>query len=299
MAEVTIVTDSSTLFVNPNIVSDYSIVVVPASLTIGDTVFKLGVDIGHEEALIRLQSTAGPVRIEPPTPEQFVAVYEQAVQRHAPHVVSIHTSAKLSKACQNATTASRMILGRCEVAVIDSQSISMGVGMLTDKAAQLAYMGSPFDEIVRETRKAVEHIYSIFYVESFDALCRNGFISESQAILGNMLGIKPFVTIEEGELVLIEKVTTVSQAIDKLAEFASEFISVDQMGLLAPTTELTEPMRLLQDRLALELGHVEFPIYAYGAMLGVTLGLDALGIVILENEEEILEDDEVIDDFDM
>lgn len=85
---------------------------------------------------------------------------------------------------------------------------------------------------------------------------------------------------------IMEKARTHAQAVEKLAEFAMEFASIDQMVLLTHTTSLTEPIRMLQDRLALELQGQDFPTLLYDPSIGSLLGGDATGLVILEGEEE-------------
>ncbi len=147
------------------------------------------------------------------------------------------------------------------------------------------------DDIVRAVRAMMGHIYAIFYVESLDYLHRNGLVSESQAILGAMLGIKPFLTIEEGELITMEKVRTRAQAIDKLIEFVTEFSSVEHLVILQNTAHITEQTRNLQERLAIEFSARPFPVTVYSPSLGTFIGPDAMGIIVLDNDIEEYDDD--------
>ena len=179
-----------------------------------------------------------------------------------------------------------MLLGRCDIEVVDSQTISAGLGMLVDKTGQIASEADDLEDIVRLVRRTIPRIYAVFYVEKMNMIREQGFIGAAQTILGTMLGIMPFLTIEEGQLMIMEKARTHAQAIEKLAEFAMEFASIDQMALLTHTNSLTEPIRLLQDRLALELQGQDFPTMLYDPSIGSLLGADATGLVILEGEEE-------------
>jgi fatty acid-binding protein DegV len=107
-----------------------------------------------------------------------------------------------------------------------------------------------------------------------------------------MLGIKPFLTIEEGELITMEKVRTRVQAIDKLVEFVTEFGEVEQLIILQNTSHTTEQTRMLQDRLALEFSPRSFPVMMYLPSLAALIGPDAMGIVVFEAESEGMDDDE-------
>jgi DegV family protein with EDD domain len=193
---------------------------------------------------------------------------------------------------QNAKSATQLLLGRCDIAVIDSQTTSIGLALLVEAAAKLAEEITSLDEVVRAVRAMTARIYSIFFVETLDYLRRGGLISESQAILGGMLGIKPFLTIEEGVLIPMEKVRTRPQAVDKLVEFVTEFAAVDHLVILQNTLHATDQTRMLQERLALEFSARPFPVAVYKPSLGTYIGTDATGIFVFESEIEDEDDDQ-------
>lgn len=285
MSRIRIVTDSAALFLNPNIVKHYDITVVPVYVRFEDGLFKLGLDIGPEEFLYRMRDREIPPSIEAPSPEDFHAVYSR-LNRETNKIISIHISNHLSDVVKNAIAASKMLLGRCDIEVIDSQTFSAGLGMLVEKAARLVRETDNFEEVIRAVRKAISRIYAVFYVQSMRTIGYHHFIGDAQTILGTMLGIMPFLTMEEGQLVVMEKALNTAQAVDKLVEFATEFAEIEQLVLLGHSTTLSEPMRQLQDRLALELSLSNFPTQLYDGSVATFLGIDATGIIILEGEEE-------------
>jgi fatty acid-binding protein DegV len=111
-------------------------------------------------------------------------------------------------------------------------------------------------------------------------------MGQAQTIIGTMLDLKPFLAIEEGQMMVVEKAQTLAQAVEKLAEFAAEFEVVEEIAIISYTNELIEPIRLLQDRLALDLNQTAVPTLTYGAMIATLLGPDAIGMYILEAESE-------------
>src|SRR5690606_27725185 len=131
-------------------------------------------------------------------------------------IISIHISAQISDIVQHAQAASKALLGRCDIAVIDSLTLSAGLGILVERAGKLAAQGFNLEEIVRDVRQAIPRLYTVFYVKSMKSICHYSLISEAQTILGTMLGIMPFITIEEGQLVIMEKALNTSQAVEKL-----------------------------------------------------------------------------------
>lgn len=285
MSKVRIVTDSTALFVNPQLVKQYNITVVPTYVYFEDDCYKLGIDIDSEEFLHRLRYGDVMPRIVAPSEEDFVAVYSR-LNQETTQIVSIHISAQISDVVQNAQAASKALLGRCEIAVIDSLTLSAGLGILAERAGQLAAQQYDLEEIVRDVRQAIPRLYTVFYVKSMKSICHHNLISEAQTILGGMLGVMPFITIEEGQLVIMEKALNTSQAVEKLVEFAAEFTDIEQLVILHHSTTLTDSIRQLQDRLALELPRSNFPTRLYDGSIATFLGPDANGLVIFEAEDE-------------
>jgi fatty acid-binding protein DegV len=105
-----------------------------------------------------------------------------------------------------------------------------------------------------------------------------------------MLGVKPFLGVENGRLLPIEKVRTRAQAIDRLVEFAIEFTDIEDVVILQHKSYISEQTRAIQDRLAVEFPDMYFPYSTYGASLAALIGADATGMVILEQEVEPMDD---------
>ena len=290
MGKVRIVTDSSAQFMDPSVIQRYNITVVPLRIKIGSEIYREGIDIDSHNFFRRVaESKSAPVLL-PPDEQQFAQVYAR-LNRETDRILSLHISRQMHTTWQNARAATQTLLGRCEIAVVDSQTASVGLALLVEAAAKMAEETDSLDDIVRAVRAMMGHIYAIFYVESLDYLHRNGLVSESQAILGAMLGIKPFLTIEEGELITMEKVRTRAQAIDKLIEFVTEFSSVEHLVILQNTAHITEQTRNLQERLAIEFSARPFPVTVYSPSLGTFIGPDAMGIIVLDNDIEEYDDD--------
>ncbi len=288
--KVRIVTDSSAQFTDPTVVRRHNITVLPLEIQLGSTIYREGVDIDADDYFQRLAETNAMPALLPPGVERFAETYAK-LNRETDQILSIHLSRAMHTTWQNAKAATQTLLGRCEITVLDSQTTSVGLALLIEAAAKCAEQGASLDDVVRTVRKLIPRIYAIFYVESLDYLYRGGLVSESQAILGGMLGVKPFLTIEEGELITMEKVRTRPQAIDKLVEFVTEFSGVEHLIILQNTPYVTEQTRMLQDRLAFEFEERPFPVAVYNPSLATFIGPDATGIMVFEGDSDD-EDDE-------
>lgn len=289
MPNIQIVTDSCAHFVNAQFVQQHPITIIPNKIRIGGRTYQEGIDLSSEEAIRLIAHEQFTPVVTVPTESEFADVYHRLAAT-ADAIISIHPSQHLYPTWENARAAARQIGGHCEVAVIDSQTLSAGQAMLAAVAAGSIAEGASVEEVIRKVRGAVERIYSIFYVETVNSLLHSRIISGSHAILGAMLGIKPFLTIEAGHLTPMEKVRTRAQAIERLVEFVVEFTDIDDVVILQNKPHMSEQTRMIQDRLALEFPNRYFPYTLYNPSLAALIGTDATGVVILETEMEEIDD---------
>jgi DegV family protein with EDD domain len=165
---------------------------------------------------------------------------------------------------------------------LDSETLSLGLNILVQEAARLANENATLNEITRRIRGTLRRIYIVLITDTLDYLEHNHLINPTQAILGAMLGIKPFLAIEEGKIIPMEKVRSRERAIDKLAEFANEFSEVERLAILQNTPYPTNETKTLQERLNVIIPDSEFPILLYGPLLASQIGPDGMGLVVYE-----------------
>lgn len=278
MNRVKIVTDS-TADMPPGVVEELDITVLPLTIHLGSKALRDGIDITPADFVQRMSRTSTPPTTSAPTQKQFEDVYTELV-KSGNEIVSIHVSSKLSQTFRNAQRAALPLLGRSKISVIDSQLITVGLGMLVTAAGRAASQGASLDEVVKLVRGMIPRIYIGFFVETLDYLERGGRIGRAQALLGNMLSIKPLLILEEGEIVALEKVRTRAKAIEKLVEFITEFTRIQKMVVLHGNTPqdvatLIEQTNLLMPNLDISVDH-------YGPVTATHVGTDALGVVVYE-----------------
>ena len=139
------------------------------------------------------------LQVIPPSVDAFAQVYEKLGVEYN-QIISIHCSSALNGTYQNAYAASQRFLGRFDIQVIDSESVSIGLGLLVQTAMEASARRENLDTIVRLVRGKIANLYLVFFLNDLYYLERNHLVSRSQAILGNMLGVIPFLTMEEGQL---------------------------------------------------------------------------------------------------
>ncbi|MBI3914356.1 MAG: DegV family protein [Chloroflexi bacterium] len=276
---VQIVTDS-TADLPPAVIERLGITVIPLTIQFGSKLLRDGIDITKPDMFQRLARVATPPISAPPSQKQFEEAYADLTRQPDSEVVAIHLSSKLSQTFSISSRAATPLLGRHKIILIDSQSISVGLGMMVTAAAEAAHSGASLDEVVKLVRGMIPRIYIGFFVETLDYLARGGRIGKAQAILGAMLNIKPLLILEEGEIVALEKVRTRAKAIEKLAEFISEFARVERMVILHSASP--DDVKLLIEQVELLTPGLNITTDQYGPVAATHVGPDALGVVVYE-----------------
>jgi DegV family protein with EDD domain len=284
MAKVRIITDV-TAHLEPDVIEQYKITVLPVEIRFGDKVHVIGPDDHGRELFAQMaEGTAQSASATIPASvfhEAFAELCRQTEQ-----ILVIVASSQLSGALDQARLASRAFLGRCRIIVLDSMSASWGLGLMVHAAARAASRDLPLDEVVRMVRGILPHIYLVFLVERLDYLERGGRLGAAQALLGTMLRIKPLLLMEDGEIVSLEKVRTRSAAVEKLVDFVTEFATIERVVILKSPleSELNALIPELREQLTQALPRQRFETVDYDPVLGIHLGPEALGIIVYEGQ---------------
>ncbi len=285
MSRVRIVTDSAISFLTPGFASSVPLAVVPHLLDDGVQTLEERPDMERIEYEELFRAGAFPPRVVPPSEEAFAEAYS-TLQEETDSILSIHSSSALTGAYANARAASEQFLGRCTIQVIDSLTISVGLGLLVEAAVRAEVDGASFEDMIRILRGMIARQYSIFFLHDMAYLERGGLVSRSQAILGNMLGIIPFVTLEEGRLIPMEKVRNRPRALEKVLEFVAEFSELQHLSLLQDSAGPSDDTRWLEERLNVMHPETEITLATYGPTAAALVGLGSLGVTVLESGGE-------------
>jgi len=282
MANARIVTDATALL-EPDLIARDRITILPVQIKCGKKTFLIDTRQSWDSFFAHIADRSAETAELSIPPGAYQQAFSQ-LNRETDEILVIPSSSKLSNAYAQAVDAARGFLGRCRIQVMDSMSVSWGLGLLVKAAAEAAVQGRPLDAIVRLVRGMLPHIYLVFAVERLDYLERGGRIGPAQALLGTILQIKPMLLIEDGEIVPVEKVRTQEMATEKLADFVAEFAEIEQVVILrSPLASDTSPqIEELHEHLRLALPSQPFLILEYDPILACHLGPEALGVVVYE-----------------
>jgi DegV family protein with EDD domain len=219
LTSVAIVTDS-TADLPPELTRSRPITVVPLTLNFEGKSLLDGVDIRPDEFYRRLPSVTTHPTTSQPSPGRFADAYALLLNDHDA-VVSIHISRKLSGTYESARQAADMTDPK-RVRVVDSELVSMSLGLLTLAAASLSSSGSDAAAIEAKVLDMRPHIQTYFSVATLEFLRRGGRIGRASALLGSVLQVKPVLCIRDGLVTPLERVRTFERALNRVVELTRE-----------------------------------------------------------------------------
>ncbi len=213
MSEIAIVTDS-TASIPQELMADLPITVLPLNIIWNGETYQEGIDIDVDEFYTRLKTEKTSPTTSQPSPEMFRRVYQKLLDERK-EVVSIHISARLSGTVFSAMQA-RSQLDTDRVEIVDSRVASMALGFSVLAAARAAKEGAYLEEVKAIAERCSSNAGALFTVTTLEYLHRGGRIGGASAFLGTALDLKPILMLVDGKIEPVERVRTMSKALDHL-----------------------------------------------------------------------------------
>jgi DegV family protein with EDD domain len=179
---------------------------VPLYVRFGDESRKDYVEISPAEFYARLRTAAQLPTTSQPTPGDFLAAYEQLAAYERIYVLTI--AAKLSGT--NASAAAGAAAGGADVGakvrVVDTETASAAIAMLGLAIQRRLERGTTDEEIDELVSRYKRDAGLLFTVDTLEYLQKGGRIGRAAAFAGNLLHIKPILTIADGEVLPVKRV---------------------------------------------------------------------------------------------
>ena len=214
------------------------------------------------------------------TPAELAEVYRQALaDSGGDGVVAVHLSTALSGTLRNAeTTAAEMGSG---IRVLDSRFTGMNTGFIAMAAARAAADGADLDGVAAAAAAAVGRNHGFIVVHQLDNLRRSGRIGGAGAWLGTKLSLKPLLRIDDGKLVLAQRVRTANKAVATMVDRVVEIVGDRAAALAVHHVVNPDGAQHLAAELAERLPGCEPAIVTgLGPVLALHVGAGALGVCV-------------------
>jgi DegV family protein with EDD domain len=286
MGKVAIITDS-TAFVSPKLMDGLPIHIMPLHLTWNGQSFDDGVDIQPAEFFDRLKKDEELPKTSQISTQEFINSYKQLLDQGY-EILSIHLSSKLSGTFNAAFQAVKE-LATNKISLVDSFSGAAALAFMVLQSAKAAVSGASLKECTKVAENVREHSNIYFVPGTLDFLYRGGRIGGAAAFFGSVLQIKPILKTRGGIIDAVEKVRTMSRAMQRVVELVGEEVGdspiIQLAGLYADIPELaTTLLEIAKNYLGIDRV-VDTFLSTISPVLGTYIGTGSVGLAFMYSDE--------------
>ncbi|MCB1040355.1 MAG: DegV family protein [Acidimicrobiales bacterium] len=271
---VKIVTDSAADLTPEQVVAN-DVTVVPLTIRFGDDEYVDGVDLTPQAFYDKMAELDVLPATAAPSPGAFEAAFRTAGADGDP-VVCVNLSSALSATMQSAQTAARAIGDELDVRVIDSRSITAGLGLQVLAAAEAAADGASADDVVRIVEGLTGRTKVFGALDTLDNLKKGGRIGGAQAMIGSILSIKPIIDISTGSVEEAGKQRTRKKAMTWLRD---KLFEQPDVGSVAVCHGCSDDVAELAELISPRYGADRITTWTIGPVIGSHGGPRVLGLV--------------------
>ena len=223
---IRIVTDSTSDLPN-GMAADLGIGVIPLYINFGSDSYLDGVQMSRGDFYDRLRTSKVPPTTAVPGVGAFREVYADMARAGADEIISIH----IGEALSNVVQVARLAAGDSPpvpVTVLDSGNLTLGVGLMALRAAEMARDDRPLEEIVAAVQDMRRRTHCFAVLDTLEFMRRSGRVSSFQSGLGTFLQVKPIIKMHDG-VVSTERIRSRRKALQRL---------IDLVAALGPLSDL-------------------------------------------------------------
>ena len=282
MPGIRVVTDSA-CDLPDDLAAELGIGIVPLRIRFGDEELVDRVELSTKEFWARCRRFDGLPETSAPSPGQFQAAFEAMAAEGADGVVCVNLSSRLSATIEAARQGAKAMEGSLPVRVVDSLSVTLGQGLVTIEAAQLAGQGGDLDEVANVAERAVRSLSVYGAIDTLENLRKGGRIGGAQALLGSLLSIKPVIRVADGVVQEESKQRTRGRALRYLVAKLREAGPVDRVAACgADAPDMDQFLTLLE---AVPSAH-KMLVGEIGPVIGTHAGAGTVGVAWLSRQDK-------------
>jgi DegV family protein with EDD domain len=278
-AVVGVVTDSS-CDLPAELADKWGIEIVPLTIRFGAEELTDREELSTSEFWARCAQSAELPSTAAPSPGRFEAAYRRLAERGADRVVTITLSGALSATMQSAELAARAVADDgIEVRIVDSRTVSLGLGTIALAAAQRAAGGADLDTLERLAQEMVGRTRVFGALDTLENLKKGGRIGNAKALLATALSIKPIIEVADGVVEQHGKQRTRTKAlaflVDKVASYQGR---IENLAVLhADSSDVDEFVAKLR-----RYAPGEIVVGQIGPVIGAHAGRGTIGVAFQE-----------------
>ena len=195
MAKI-IISSDSTCDLSPELIEKYNVSIIPLGITLGDKVYRDGVDITPDDVYAHHDKTDELPKTTAANVGEFIDYFTE-LTKDGDAVIHFTISSSMSSTYSNACLAADDF---DNVYVVDSQNLSTGGGLQVLAAAEMAQNGMEPADIVAELEKITPCVDASFVIDSLEYLHKGGRCSAVAMLGANLLKLKPCIEVKGGAM---------------------------------------------------------------------------------------------------
>mgnify|MGYP001387992778 FL=1 len=227
--KIGVVTDS-TSDLPGDLAQRFGVEVVPTILVVEGKQYADGKDLSRGDFYARLPAMRTFPTTAAPSIGEFSARYQKLLQAGCDFVLSIHAASQLTAVCDIARQAADDFPGR--VAIVDSGSLSLGLGFQALAAAEAAESGADVETAIASIADVRRRLRVFAALDTMDYLRRSGRVPAAVTLLGGMLSIKPLIELTDGLLKPAGATRTTRQADERMAALLKAGLPIERLAIL-------------------------------------------------------------------
>ena len=216
---IKIITDSVS-DIPKDIVQALDITVLPLSVHFGGVSYKDGIDLTTDEFFDKLSKSDRLPTTSQVNPGEFRSAFEEYLQDYD-HLICI-TMSEIMSGTYKAANIAKELIGTERIDIFDSKAISFGFGLVVIEAARSVQKGDTLDQVRESIQYNIQNLENLFIVDTLEYLKKGGRLSTAEAFVGNVLKIKPVITINNGKLESIDKIRGRKRVINYFIDYLNE-----------------------------------------------------------------------------
>ena len=276
---IRIVTDS-TCDLPDALLAEHRVVVVPVNVVFGDESYQEGVTLNALSFYRKIEASNRIPTTSQPSLGQFQAAY-RSLQKYpdTEAILSIHITGHLSGTYESALVAAGQMPVEPPITAFDSLSGSMGLGFMVLEAAEMAAKGTSLPVILARLEALRERMHVFFSLDDLKYARMSGRVSAAQALMASLLRIKPMLTVSGGNLSLVGRVRSRSQALQTLTDTLCEKLGDLPARVAVIHAHAPEAAEQVRAALAQRVHATQIIVHELSVGIAVHLGPGTVGVV--------------------
>ncbi|NLI93865.1 MAG: DegV family protein [Peptococcaceae bacterium] len=273
---IKIITDS-TSDLPEYLLEELDISIVPLKVLFGEEVYRDRIDLSNPEFYAKMSGHKELPTTAQVNPGEFIEEFSKHIDG-GNEIIGIFISSKLSGTFSSAVIA-KETLAKGQIYLIDSKNASFGLGLMVIEAARMAKQGKTAQEIVVRLESLIDSVPFYGIIDNLENLKKGGRLSSTGAFAGNLLGIKPIISLKDGAVVMAGKARGLKKAYSwVLEDIKSKNYDLNGKSVAIAHAAAKDDLAEFKQLILKEYKPKEIIEFEIGAVIGTHTGGGCIGI---------------------